>query len=388
MSLLVTPNPTTTGATVTVIGADLTGRTMYRVLLDGVVKDNVRTTKGGGFAFGVYVGTVAKTAILTLEKKDKGSWVLVHSVPLVIKEVVEPPPPPPPPPPPTGLSRTVTSVAELMSVLLDDAYGEIILRNGTYRVTGAGHQASNSLYIGSKYAPRTRPILVRAETPGGVLFDGGGMTYFGGIVFKGGAHHQEWYGFRFGNGEATETGVVVFGGPNEEGLDAGPHHITLHDITFDPTCHGYAYDPARSNVNDHGVYFSDAIGGSHDIVIDGMRYVANPGETKPLQTLLHWYDHGFATPSIVGYNFTCRNLRSVGQNNGIMLWAPELRNVLLEDVLIENARLIGVRYEKDATALLRRVTTVGTKQAGMGFYSSKGTYPNVPGITFESCSFQ
>ena len=60
----------------------------------------------------------------------------------------------------------------------------------------ASSQASNSLWIGSRYASRTRAVIVRAETRGGVTFDGGGTTYFGGISFEDGAHDQTWDGFR------------------------------------------------------------------------------------------------------------------------------------------------------------------------------------------------
>ena len=35
------------------------------------------------------------------------------------------------------------------------------------------------------------PIVVRAETRGGVTFDGGGAAYFGGISFNAGAHHRD-----------------------------------------------------------------------------------------------------------------------------------------------------------------------------------------------------
>ena len=42
------------------------------------------------------------------------------------------------------------------------------------------------------------PVTVRAET-GGVVFDGGGASSFGGLSFEDGAHDQTWDGFRFAN---------------------------------------------------------------------------------------------------------------------------------------------------------------------------------------------
>jgi hypothetical protein len=57
-------------------------------------------------------------------------------------------------------------------------------------VSAAAVKPADSFWIGARYAGRTNPVTVRAETPGGVTFDGGGTTYFGGITFVEGAHHQ------------------------------------------------------------------------------------------------------------------------------------------------------------------------------------------------------
>ena len=111
-----------------------------------------------------------------------------------------------------GTSVRVTSIAALLDKLADNSITDIVVANGTYRVSAAASQASNSLWIGSRYAGRTRAVTVRAETRGGVTFDGGGTTYFGCISFEAGAHDQTWDGFRCANGQATSTGVVTFGG--------------------------------------------------------------------------------------------------------------------------------------------------------------------------------
>ena len=103
------------------------------------------------------------------------------------------------PTPTTSAFRSVrvSSIAALKIALADNTIDEIVVVNGTYHVSTAGSQASDSLWIGSQFAGRTRSILVRAETTGGVIFDGGGAKYFGGISFEDGAHHQEWRGFVF-----------------------------------------------------------------------------------------------------------------------------------------------------------------------------------------------
>ena len=137
------------------------------------------------------------------------------------------------PPPPTtsnptpGTSIRVTSIPALLTALDDNSVTDIVVANGTYRVSPASSQRTDSLWIGARFADRTRAVTVRAETRGGVTFDGGGATYFGGLSFEEGAHDQTWDGFNFANGEATSTGVIMFGGY------AGrppAHHITLRHI--------------------------------------------------------------------------------------------------------------------------------------------------------------
>ena len=127
-----------------------------------------------------------------------------------------------------------------------------------------GLQASNSLWIGSRFAGRTRPVTVRAETRGGVTFDGGGATYFGGLSFNGGAHHQTWDGFSFANGKPTQTGVIVFGGSGGgyAGLAPAPHHPAPHHDRW-------LAHRSTTPAHDHSIYFS---GGRrpHDILHRGL----------------------------------------------------------------------------------------------------------------------
>ncbi len=128
----------------------------------------------------------------------------------------------------TWTSVRVTSIPALLTALADDTVTEIVVANGTYRVSPAATKQADSLWIGARFADRTRPVIVRAETTGGVTFDGGGAGYFGGITLRGGAHHQTWQGFVFANGEPTETGVIVFGGYGELAARPAPHHPARH----------------------------------------------------------------------------------------------------------------------------------------------------------------
>jgi len=280
---------------------------------------------------------------------------------------VTPPVPAPiePAPVPSGTSVTVSSIAALLSALANNSLDEIVVANGTYHVSTAGSQASDSLWIGAKFAGRTRPIVVRAATSGSATFDGGGAAYFGGISFQAGAHHQTWQGFRFASGTPTQTGVIVFGGYVGS---PGAHHITLRDITLPSSIVS-----ASTGATDHGVYFSEAAGGPHDILIDGLTVDGAGG----LDTALHFYHSDPGNPNV--WNVTVRNLTVSGTDQAIMIWDDTIVNLLIEDATITGATQRAVRYE-GGQVTLRRVVSTGSG----GFYSSKGATP--PGVTFDTCS--
>ena len=153
----------------------------------------------------------------------------------------------------------MASIPSLLSALADNTVDVIVVANGTYHISHSGNQASDSLWIGSRYAGRTRPVTVRAATIGQVTFDGGGGA-LGGISFNGGAHDQTWDGFHFANGVVGSTGVIVFGG--YAGM-AAPYDISLKHITVDASIHRI-----NSGATDHAMYFSYALDGWHDILIE------------------------------------------------------------------------------------------------------------------------
>ena len=210
----------------------------------------------------------------------------------------------------------MTSIPALLTALDDNRLTEIVVANGTYRVDPASSQGASSLWIGSKFADRTTPITVRAETRGGVTFDGAGASSFGGLSFNGGAHDQTWDGFNFANGKPTQTGVIVFGG---YGL-ASPHHITLRNITMKSTIVG------STPQNDHFIYFSSD--NAHDILIED--YTANGGTT--IRSALQFYH----SPNV--YNLTVRRMHVTGTQNAILMYDGTVRNVLIEDSDITGAR--------------------------------------------------
>ena len=279
---------------------------------------------------------------------------------------------PTPTPTPASTTVRVTSIPALLSALANNAVTEIVVANGTYSVSPAGNKAATSLWIGAEYAARTQPILVRAETTGGVTFDGGGTTYFGGISFQEGAHDQTWQGFTFAHGEATSTGVIMFGG---YAGSPGAHHITLRDITIAGSC--TSSQPAGV-YHDHAVYVSYSVGGVHDVLIDGLTVDGAGG----LDSAIQFYHSDPANRN--AWNFTVRNMHVSGTKIALIVWDSTISNIVVEDSTITNAVTFAVRYEDGGTLTLRRVVSTGS--GAQGFYSSLGANP--PGVMFDNVSLR
>jgi hypothetical protein len=266
----------------------------------------------------------------------------------------------------------VASIPALLDALANDAVTEIVVANGTYYVSGAVDKAANSLWIGSRFAGRTRPVLVRAETTGGVTFDGRGADYFGGISFQEGAHDQTWQGFVFTHGSPVESGVIMFGGyPGSPGA----HNITLLDITVD-----HVGTPGAPR--GHAVYFSESVGGVHDILIDGLT-VSDP--LGGIKAALHFYHSDAANRN--AWNVTVRRLQVSGTDQAIVVWDPTLRNITVDTATITNALRVAVRYESAGASgiTFANITSTGSG-SGTGFYSSLGTAP--AGVTFVNNSLR
>ena len=242
-------------------------------------------------------------------------------------------------PTPAGSSVRVTSIPALLTALADNAVTDIVVANGTYHVSPAGSQRSDSLWIGARFAGRTRAVTVRAETRGGVTFDGGGATSFTGLAFVDAVHDQTWDGFNFANGQATNTGIISFGG--NAGL-AGPHHITLSHITILASCTGH------NDQNDHGIYFSWASDGPHDILIEDL--TVDGSGPAPLSSALHFYHSDTANRN--AWNVTIRRLVVTGTYQAVILWDSTLRNITIDGATITNARYNAVRYENPGSGIV------------------------------------
>jgi hypothetical protein len=269
--------------------------------------------------------------------------------------------------PPYSKVVIVASIAALKTALADDTVDEIIVANGTYHVSPSNQTRADSLWIGGNaYAARTRPITVRAATIGGVTFDGGGGSGYGGLSFEDGAHHQTWDGFNFANMTADQSGIIEFGGylPRRT-----VHHLTVRNIRILGTCRGRA-TTAAGNTTEHAIYFAHAAGvGPHDLLaedisVDGSGFLASA---------IHG-DHGDAT-NPPAYNVTVRRLHVTKTQQAIILWQPAFRNWTIDGADISGALAYAVRYEAIGGTGITFANITSTGSGVRGFYSSQGTAP-------------
>jgi hypothetical protein len=287
--------------------------------------------------------------------------------------VPTPVPTPTPTPPPSGLKTvTVSSIGALLSTLADNSVDEVVVANGTYHVSTAASQQADSLWIGGRYAGRTRPVTVRAATIGGVTFDGTGGSGYGGLTFADGAHDQTWDGFKFANMTGSQTGIVVFGG---DPTLPPPHHITLRHTTLMSTCRR----PTDLNINAQGVYFAHAAGvGPHDLLVEDL--TVDGSDPLSLWSAIHAYHGDFSHPP--AYNVTIRRLTVKGTLNAVVLWNNTgiQRNWLIEGATITGAKERAIRFESIGATNIVLKDIVSTGSALGGFYSSLGSNP--PGVSF------
>ncbi len=242
------------------------------------------------------------------------------------------------------------------------------MANGTYIVPDAATHQKTGLWIDARFAGRTNPVLVRAETLGGVVFSGGGATGWSALDFRDGAHDQTWQGFRFANGEPTQTGVIVFG-QNGSVTPLPPYRITLLDLTVEESV---TSDNPAGMSGDHAVYFSRAQDrGPHDIVIDRLTVKASK---SGLDSAVHFYGSQSGQPN--ADTVAIRHLTVYGTDQAVILWDPTLRGITVSDSTISGATQFAVRYEGAASgSVLLLKNVVSTASVSRGFYSSLGTSP-------------
>ena len=283
-----------------------------------------------------------------------------------------------PTPTPGPVVVRVTSIPSLLHQLADDQVDEIVVADGTYHVSESSEVAPDLLWIDGRFAGRTNPVLVRAETPGGVTFDGsGGGAGYGGLSFEDGAHDQTWDGFNFANMEAEKSGIVGIAGYTPR---RAPHHITLRNITIERSCTGSAH-AASSPALDHAFYVANALEpGPHDLLFENITVDGRGG----LASAFQFFHSTSAAPN--ASDLVVRGLRVTGTQQGIILWDPTLHDITFDDVVINGALAYGVRYETvGSTDIL--LSNVTSRRSGFsGFRSSQGSHP--PGVTFDDVSLR
>lgn len=272
---------------------------------------------------------------------------------------------------PEAKTVRVTSIKALLNALEDDTVDAIVVKDGTYRISPSNELAEDSLWIGARFADRTRPVLVRAETRGGVTFEGDGRGDYGALSFEDGAHHQTWDGFNFTNMVADQTGVIEVGGyvPRRT-----PHHITVTNIRIESSVKGRATTMVGRSW-DHGIYIAHAKGtGPHDLVFEDI-YVDGRGG---LASAVH-FDHGDeANPA--ARDVTVRRLNVVGTQQAIILWEPTLHDITFDSVTIRDVLRFGIRFESIGATGITFANITSIRSGCQGFFSSEGDAP--PGVTF------
>lgn len=278
---------------------------------------------------------------------------------------------------PTGInSVNVASIVALKSALADNAVDEIVVANGTYHISSATAQASDSLYIGSAYAGRTRPVTVRAATLGGVTFDAAGASV--GMYVVNGAHGQTWDGFHFANVHPIDTGTIVIGG---DPTFVPAYDLTFRHITLDASNHRQT----TGDVNAQGIYFAHALGrGPHDILLEDITVVGT--DPLGLWSAIHGY-HG-TTSAPPADHVTIRRLTVTGTLFAIVLWYDTAvqHDWLIDTGTITGAQSYAIRFESVGAQNITLANLTSTGSGSGGFYSSMGANP--PGVTFVNDSLR
>lgn len=295
---------------------------------------------------------------------------------------------------PRGLSRseyrllrrpggytTVSSIAALKTALADDTLDEITVADGTYSCVNATSEAATSLFWGEAYASRTRPVVVRATTQGGVTFDGGGATC--GMYFGEGVHHLTFDGFRFANWVPVSSGVIVIG--RHGAVETAPHDLALKNITVLGTCLG---SNSPGEFLDHAFYVSSAANpGPHDIRIADCSVVAPADTTRLLHSAIHMFgtENGSET---TGWNVTVERFTATAKD-GMLVWGAAIHDCAFTDATFTSCSVFGARQQyADTNMAYLRCTSTGS--GSQGFYSPVGTptdHDAPSGTTFTGCSF-
>lgn len=310
------------------------------ILVEPTAGQRVIVNPVGGLTVKASVGKTKLTATVTVA----GTYV---EPPPVTPPPVTPPPvvPPVTPPvtPPSGTTVAVTSIAAARTAMLDNAVGEIVFRNGSYNPgPGVRNGGTNQWWVGPEVAFRTRPLLIRAETPGGVTFRGTTSNRW--FVFTDGSHDLAFDGFVFDGLSIGQDGIVKIGGDPDY---IPSHHITWTRTTVLPSCRGTGQ---AGSLYDHVYYVAHAKGdGPHDILIDGVTADLTGG----LDSVFHAY-HSDGGP--MAHHVTVRAVRSSGGMTPIVVDDASCHDYTVTDTEVRGFSKAAVRYLGGAGSHDNRIT--------------------------------
>ena len=279
-----------------------------------------------------------------------------------------------------GSVTQVSSIASLKTAAADNNIDEIVLADGTYSIANATSELTTSLFFGSSFASRTRPLTIRAATPGGVTFDGASASMCG--LFTGvGAHDLTFDGFRFANVNPVSTGVVTVSRHISGADETAPYNLTFKNITILGTCLG-ANSPG--NFTDHAVYVaSAALPGPHDLLFEDITVVPPADTTRLLHSAFHMFGDENATDANA-YNVTVRRMSATAKD-GMLIWGTTISNVLVDTCTFTDCTVFGVRQKYANTGMEYRATH-STGSGTQGYFCDVAVPDNTPptGTTFTS----
>ena len=245
------------------------------------------------------------------------------------------------------------------------------MADGTYVVSPAIERRADSLWIGSRYASRTRPVVVRAETRGGVTFDGGGADALRRHQLRGGCPPPD-----LGRVRVRQRDPDLDRGGGVRRLQRWLrrlHHITMRSLRFAASIRG-------SIPQDHDIYISattHGTGGPHDLLFEDIQADGSGGIMSAFNFGHDWGDNA--------WNVTVRRLTAVNFDTAIVVWGEGvLDHLLFEDITVTNSGRFAVRYENgsDSRIVFRKR---GQQRLGQPGSTAHGT--PVPGVTLSNCSF-